>query len=300
MIHYCLFVCLLKRSTMTPEDKYPKVSAELFHSRAKELSNNHLMFVFSIMKGISVTTAAVVFVNIVLNVISAGEGLICDFEVISLLSIIVEFGLKLILFGVSFNMMLVTYDGAFFGTLFLSRMPGRKDTTYNFIQAGLEFLLFAILSASTFNMPDTKGALGLDCTIVWFIIFSINAVYANKVINAAIESINPLDYHSKICNIVIEYVDELRDPESDSPLNGSRISAWIGFIVFTLTCLVTVIRFFLGMEDNTIWQLVVDLFLLAVGIKVYLELRKAYKRQHENRIKIARLLSQEESRHDDV
>lgn len=272
---------------MNPMSKYPKISSEHFHSRAVELAGGHLLFVFGIMKGISIAAAAVVIADIILN----AWGTI--YNSIAIIDGILEVAVKIALFCTSFQVMLVTYDGAFFGTLFISKIPGRKETTYNFIQAGLEFLLFAILAPQIFNIPDSKSTINLDNLVIWFCVFSLYGLYAYRIIKTAINSIDIDNHDARIKYVVKNYLNDLKAPNTSSPLNGSKMSALISLIMFVILVWVAFFQYLCNAEESAIWCTIRNGIMFLMGILLFVNVRKAYIAQHKKRIKVAAYISGE-------
>lgn len=107
----------------------PKIDTQEFLTRFKEFNRSNTITLFGMMKGITLSTFGYVLLN---NLIK--YGIVFDGR-----SIIY------ILLGASFIAMILTYDSAFFGSIFSSSIPNSISTFSIFSLSCFEFLIIVIL-----------------------------------------------------------------------------------------------------------------------------------------------------------
>jgi len=177
---------------MKPEKRI--VGKDEFMRRSKGLSRDNLIFVFSVGKAISLSAGTMVLFNIVLNGFNPTQ----NFD--SPQTFILPLGFWLITFcGV-----LVTYDGAMSGTLFIYHLPRRGETVLTFLMAAFEFLLFAILYPSFFVKEGVRTIFGIAPIYSWFILYALYGLCAFGIITNAMSNIAVEQFKGKKLQKLVE------------------------------------------------------------------------------------------------
>ncbi len=189
-----------KLSTMPIKETHLLDKTELLR-RAKDLSRENLKFIFSIAKAISLSAATIVFFNILIDKGISNSHMSW-----------LDFSFRISLWLISCLGMLVTYDGAMLGTLFLSHIPRGKETIYTFSLAAIEFLLFAILSPNFFlEYNDINTFYGFKIINIWFLFWGLYCLCSNLIIRNALKNIREQNFLGlKVINLVSKYKKMMR------------------------------------------------------------------------------------------
>lgn len=248
-----------------------RISRHEFIKRSQGLSSSNLMFIVSIMKGLSLGASVVVIFNLVVDGFFSNTHTIDSVDLFT----------RILLLVISLLVIMITYDGAFFGTLFLYHIPRSHDTFLVFLQAGLEFLLFAVLLPSFFLIDTVAENNIVNAQILWCSVFSLYCILARLIITTALKNIQYNRYDIDL-SLVIQYYKNAMKKEKKS----SIFSAAIGVILLFI-CLY-----------EEYWMIANGwLFLFIIIIKITLlsfllfELINAFNDQHLQRKVIAKMLN---------
>ena len=193
-----------------------------FKHRAKDLGGENLKFIFSIIKAISISAATIVSFNILIDKGSPNSQM--SFS---------DFWLRIIFWIDSSIGLIVTYNGAMLGTLFLSHIPKNKETILIFSLCTFEFLLFAILSANFFleHKKEVLTFFSIDIINWWFLLFAIYCFLANRILINAVSNIKIDNFKgAEIREFVKQYKQTLQ-----AEVKESLVTAIISLTAFVFT-----------------------------------------------------------------
>lgn len=233
-----------------------------FINRAKELGREHLKFVFTVSKAISLGAGTIVFFSIFVDFINS--------------NIMFSQLLLLIIFGiVSCLGVVVTYDGAMFGTLFLYLFPRKIETIATFLLIGVEFLLFSIIKPEIILRIDESAIISsIPITNYWYIVFCLFALISNVIIRSAMGSINVDGYETdELKNVVMKYKNRMK-----YEIKNSQLMGLFSFIFFLVLCC------------GQTWKYIIYIN-IAFAVILLVGLLLAFNDQHKQRLEIEEWLN---------
>ncbi|MFN8242936.1 MAG: hypothetical protein U0X40_02675 [Ferruginibacter sp.] len=237
------------------------ISSRDFLTRAKDLSRNNLLFIFTIIKaasiGLGVGTFLYLFID--LGPVWSWSSLYAHLP-------------KFLLWVTSYAGLLVTFDSAMFSSLFLVHIPKRNETFGTFLLVGLEALQFALLKP----MPDKEvtKVMSIDLVVWWYAVFGIYCTNIFFLIHYGKQEINPKDFKG-FAQLVKEYITKLK-----LGLYFSLTGALLSFTIFALLAFTSIDNHFVIISSSI-------LFSTVLGI--------AFNIHHKQRRKIELLLREKEN-----
>jgi hypothetical protein len=215
-----------------------------FLTRAKELSRNNLLFIFSIIKAASIGLGVATFLNLFLDLPPKWSW----YALGSLMP-------KFLLWTVSYGGLLVTFDIAMFSSIFLVHIPKRTETFFTFLLIGLEGLLFAILKPIT-DHPVQK-VMSVDLLNWWFAIFFFYCTAITFLIAYGKKEIKVKDFKPQMKPFVQRYLKKFNLGLLFS-VSGAVTSATIFFLLsfanirqsslIVISSLMYIVLLFVGFE----------------------------------------------------
>lgn len=133
--------------------------------RARDLGRTNILFIFGIIKAASIGVAVTVFLQ-----------LFFDFGPVWEWMRIADQLPKFLLWVVSYQCLLMTFDIAMFATVFLAHIPKKAESFYTFLLVGLETLQFAILSPRVIDKADVTHVMSVEVIVWWYAIFCFYCV----------------------------------------------------------------------------------------------------------------------------
>lgn len=195
-----------------------------FVHRCKDLGSENLKFIFSIIKSISLGAATIVIFKIIFDKGSPDSVMSWP-----------DFALRVSFWIISSMALLLTYNGAMLGTLFLVHIPKNPETVLTFSLAAFEFLLFAILAANFFDEKNNiRKIFNVQILNCWFLFFSIYCFCANRILKNALSNIKEESFTQELMHFVRQYKESLK-----VEVKYSGITAIISLIAFVCSCLVS-------------------------------------------------------------
>lgn len=195
------------------------ISYDDFLNRAKDLSRNNLLFIFSIIKAASIGLGVATFLNLFIDLGPEWSW-----------SSVVEHLPKFLLWVTSYAGLLVTFDTAMFASLFLIHIPKRSETFFTFLLVGLEALQFAILKP--FGDKNIIKVMSVDLLVWWYAIFGIYCLVIFAIILYGRNEIKP-SFFTGFSILVKDYISKF-NLGIIFALTGSLVSFSI-FIVLAFT-----------------------------------------------------------------
>ena len=172
------------------------ISYSDFLSRAKDLSRNNLLFIFTIIKAASIGLGVATFLYLFID-------LGTEWSWNSLFTHLPKF----LLWVTSYAGLLVTFDTAMFASLFLIHIPRRSETFCTFLLVGLEALQFALLKPM--SDKDIIKVMSIDLTVWWYAVFGIYCLNIFIIILNGREEIKPA-YFIGFSKLVEDYIKKFK------------------------------------------------------------------------------------------
>jgi hypothetical protein len=167
-----------------------------FLNRAKDLSRNNLLFIFSIIKAASIGLGVATFLNLFIDLGAEWSPERCWIQLP-----------KFLLWVTSYGGLLVTFDTAMFASLFLIHIPKRSETFFTFLLVGLEALQFALLKPATDK--SVIKVMSIDLMVWWYAVFGIYCLTISGIIFFGKQDINPKNF-TGFSDLVEEYIDKFK------------------------------------------------------------------------------------------
>lgn len=128
---------------------------------------------------------------------------------------------------VSYMNLLLTYDSAILGTLFLFHIPKKSETFWTFLLVGLETLQFAILSPSfMLGEKNIERVLSVEIVNWWYVIFGVYNVSVSLTIINLNNEIKKTIYNNNIHDLLLDFKIKLK--------KAALLSSLIGITSFLL------------------------------------------------------------------
>lgn len=212
-----------------------KLNARELTLRLKLHSKENYVFIYSVMKALTVYSAAVALHSIISGLIS-GESV---------------FLLRLPYWLASFAAMILTYNATMVGLLIIAYVPNWEDSVVPFLLAVVEYLLFSVLAD-----PKPESVLWQH----WLLIFSLFALICHIKIRNALHKTNLDNYVGSLRTIIEDYKANVKKEDIPS-------SAYCAIFAFAFWVLLKFPLFqSWGLSISPNWQCLLGIPALAVMI----------------------------------
>jgi hypothetical protein len=180
------------------------VDKQELRTRAKTYSKENYMFIYSVMKGLAVGSAAFTLNTIIQGLANGHE----------------RFLFRLPFWVTSFAAMIMTYYAATIGALIWGFLPTLKDIILPFILGAVEFLLFSILGGVS---PD--DALWHH----WYLVFAIFAFVCHLILRNLYSKLKESRYSDDLPKVIEDYMKLMK-----GDLRDSKTSAILSVIIWAI------------------------------------------------------------------
>lgn len=263
------------------EEVHLNLTRNEFVKRLKEVGMENLKLVYSIIKVISLTTATIVLLNILLTAnifIEIDFWNYIDYETV----------VSLLLWSVTFMLLLLTYDAAIFGNIYFYKLPAAWVTKFTFSFAVLEFLLFAILKPNFFIEKEhviPENLLGIiSPTTIWFFIHGIYSILISFFCDKCGKMLT--DTKSKLYGDDLKKSWETHITHMLVETKESGRAGIISLIVFIVSATLSILAYNNFLDSNKLFSIANGILKIIAGSILLREISKSYRKQYTKRTKI--------------
>lgn len=263
------------------EEVHLELTRNEFVKRLKEVGMENLKLVYSIIKVISLTTATIVLLNIILSTnifIKIDFWNYIDYETV----------VSLLLWMATFILLLLTYDAAIFGNIYFFKLPPAWVTKFTFSFTVFEFLLFAVLKPNFFIEKETVVSEKLldiiSPTTIWFFFHGIYSILISFFCDKCEKLLN--DTKSKLHGDDLKKSWQLHINYMDVETKESRRAGIFSLIVFVVSASLSLLAYNNILGSNNLISIVNGILKIIAGAALIREISKSYLKQHTKRTRV--------------